>query len=260
MIMAAQAPNLMFFYKKLAGLNRNKHKDLRLTRISTFEFAAHTHLLPLAGCEFAAASSSFPVIFVRDGNATDDKATIVPIALLGLKPEHNDMVDDKGKWRNNKYLPAFIRRYPFVLAAEDEKSDNFTICIDEEAPHFKNDKDEGVALFDDKGENTSFLDEMIDFLQSFKQEMERTAHFILKLQDYNLFTTTNAQITNGGGHLFQIKDMLVVDETKLNALAGDKLAELARDGFLGWIYAHLLSLNTLPELLVHHEQNAGSQN
>lgn len=245
----------MLFYKHIQPLSSEQHKDLVLYPAKTLEFCANTHWVPMAANEFAAASRSLPIIFVREGEG--EATAISPIALLGLSLGHNDFLDERRSWEHDSYIPAFIRRYPFVPAAANEQAEQLTICIDESAPQWGKPKDDsaiGHKLFDEAGKPTAFLDEMVNFLQGYQIEMQRTKLFVDKLKEYDLLTSRNAEIHGAGGSVFQIADMLVVDEEKLNALEADKLKDLAQNGVMGWIYAHLLSLNNLPALLALHNK------
>lgn len=249
-MMTEKKQNLMLFYQKVIALDRCRHKDLKLVSRSQFEFAAKTHWVPIACSEFMNVSRFYPIIFVKDGNKTD---SITAIALLGLKLEQNDYVDANGKWMEKVYIPSFVRRYPFVLATYEKTNEISTICIDEAAPHFNLSKHgNGIALFDDKGENSPFLNQTIGFLQTFKGEMENTQEFTKKLVEYDLLSSCNAQIKNAEGEVFQIVDMLVIDEQKLRNLETFKLINLINTPYMAWIYAHMFSLANLNVLFELH--------
>lgn len=103
--------------------------------IEGFEFAAHTHWLPVAGVEFYQAARSFPIMFASEGEGANEKVTA--ILLTGLERGSNDYISEDMKWAPNTYLPAFIRRYPFVLATSQEKTDDFMVCFGFIFPRFQ---------------------------------------------------------------------------------------------------------------------------
>lgn len=234
----------MLLYKDIQALNREQHKDLKLKQAECCDFAAQTHLVPLAGLEFFQAARHYPIVFI--GNA----AQATPIALLGLKEGHNAYLDGEQQWRANTYIPAFVRRYPFVLAQE---ADKFTVCFDAAFAGWN--QDEGRELFVEDGANSDFLNEMIQFLQNFSAEMERTRAFVDKLNELALLDTRTIKLTHASGETFVLSDFLAVDEEKFLALGDEAILELHKAGFLGWIYAHLMSLGNANALFERYVQD-----
>ncbi|GGJ95300.1 SapC family protein [Pseudomonas matsuisoli] len=231
----------LLFYRDIKALNREEHKALRLQPVENSAFAAGMHLVPLAGLEFFQAVRHYPIVFIGE------KEKPTPIALLGLEKGHNGYLDRAKQWQTNTYIPAFVRRYPFVLAADGES--NFTVCFDAAYEGWGN---EGRALFEEDGRNTPFLDEMIGFLQNFTKEMERTQHFASKLVELNLLESRSLKLTHRGGAQFTLNDFQAVNEERFLALPDEQVLELNRLGFLGWIYAHLMSLGNANHLFEHY--------
>ena len=232
----------LLFYKDIKALNREEHKSLKLKSESGTAFAAGTHLTPLAGLEFFQAARHYPIVFIGTG----DKVS--PIALLGLQEGHNGFVDADNQWQVNTYIPAFVRRYPFVLAQDD--ADNFTVCFD--ASYSGWNEEEGRELFTEEGSNTEFLEEMIQFLQNFTNEMERTSRFTDVLKKLDLLESRSLHLNHRNGESFALNDFLAVNEQKFLALPDEQVLELNREGFLGWIYAHLMSLGNANDLFEHY--------
>ncbi|MDU9416244.1 SapC family protein [Pseudomonas sp. zfem005] len=232
----------LLLYKEIKALNREEHRSLKLASLQNSEFASSTHLVPLAGLEFFQASRHYPIVFIGEG------AQAVPIALLGLKAGHNGYVDANHLWQENCYIPAFVRRYPFVLA--QGSAENFTVCFD--AAYSGWNEEEGRELFDEEGHNSPFLEEMIQFLQNFTTEMERTRRFVDKLNELELLSTRSLKLSHSNGESFVLSDFLAVDEERFLALSDDKVLDLHKSGFLGWIYAHLISLGNANQLFAHY--------
>ncbi|WAC45419.1 SapC family protein [Pseudomonas sp. SL4(2022)] len=228
----------LLLYKDIKPLNREEHQALKLQPSENCAFAADTHLVPVAGLEFFQAARHYPLVFIGEG------AQATPIALLGLAQGHNGYLDDELRWQANTYIPAFIRRYPFVLA-QDEAS-NFTVCFDAAFSGWN--QQDGRDLFDAEGQNSAYLDEMIQFLQNFTAEMERTRAFVEKLNALELLAPRTIKLTHSSGESFVLSDFLAIDEEKFLALSDEQVLELNRGGFLGWIYAHLMSLGNANQL------------
>lgn len=228
----------MLLYKEIKALNRDEHKALKLKAAADCSFAANTHLVPLAGLEFFQAARHYPIVFIGEG----EKA--MPIALLGLKEGHNGYLASDNQWQANTYIPAFVRRYPFVLAQDD--ANQFTVCFD--AAYEGWNEEDGRELFGEDGKNSEFLEEMIQFLQNFTAEMERTRLFVDKLNALQLLSSRTLKLTHNSGESFVLSDFQAVDEEKFLQLSDEQVLDLHKAGVLGWVYAHLMSLGNANQL------------
>lgn len=229
----------LLFYDKPVALNKATHKDIKIKpNNSDFSFARNTNSVILAGVEFTEAAKEYPIVFAKAGEQ------VVPVALLGLRNAENLFVDEKGKW-DARYIPAFVRRYPFVLAETGEQGQQM-VCIDESFPGFNS--NEGEALFDG-GEPTPILRQAIDFLEEYQRQYLRTQRFIKRLQDNNLLISLNARVDMVDGKQFALGGLLVVDEKKLLQMPDAQALELFRSGELAWLYCHLMSLGCMARMV-----------
>lgn len=232
----------MLFYEKIVPLNRDQHRKWHLRPAETkARFAANTHYVPVAGTEFYQAARDYPLLFPKDGGNG-------PIALLGLREGENLFLQEDGAWLEGVYIPAFVRRYPFILARDGESSETRTVCIDVEFTGFG--ETEGQALFDEEGQGTEFLNGVIDFLNRYATDIELTAAFLAKLEELDLLVERNLRITDSKGRNFHLNEFRIVDEAKLAQLDDATLGDLHRRGWLGWIYAHLISVGNVNQLPV----------
>ena len=248
--------NILLLYKNITPLSRDAHKHLKLKPSSELAYATHTHWVPVAGAEFYQAALTYPILFMRDQEG--EKEIFRPIALLGLKEGRNDYLMHDKKWAHHHYLPAFIRRYPFVLANQGTNEQEFTICFDASFEGIN--ETEGQSLFGEEGRNSAFLDEIIQFMNGFRLEMERTQQFVEQLTKLDLLEKRSANIRSKSGATFQIESFWSVSEEKFSKLGAEALHDLHQQGYLGWIFAHLMSLANLPALLEMHANNQKSTN
>ena len=229
------------FYRKIVPLNAQAHGDLRLDVGPTrFGFAAGTHLIPAVVDEFVAAAHSLPIVFLPGpGQPT-------AIFLVGTQPKRNRFVDPDGRW-TGAYVPAYLRRYPFIIGdvAEGEP----LACIDEEADCLRGD---GEALFE-TGEPTPPLTAAIRFINDFLAAAKRTDTLIAALVRLDLFRGVTVDIKAPSGASQTMHGLLVVDMVKLDGLADDAFLDLRRDGLLAAIYAHAGSLAELQRLQELHD-------
>ncbi len=226
----------VFFYERPVPLNRSAHKDLRLKPVPSLKFAANVHSVPLTGVEFPAAARDVPILF-----AGADMKDAGPMALLGLRQNENLFVDADGQWAPNTYVPAFIRRYPFILAEkpEGQEGDDFTVFLDEAYEGFNT--EQGERLFKEDGADTEMLTNAVNFLGEFQQHVARTHWFMDQLRKYDLLEPRNIRLEKDGKTI-NLNGLFVVSEEKLRQLDEKVAHEFLKEGVLGWIYAHLLSL------------------
>lgn len=229
----------MLMYDKLIPVNRDQHRALRIKASAhQLSFARETNSLLLAVTELPLAALDFPCVFV----ATGDQHTMV--AVVGLRDKDNLYIDAQGQWDTHSYLPAFIRRYPFVLA-EQPGSSQLTVCVDEAFDGLNG--TEGEALFDAEGKDTPYLQQLQKFLLDFHNDMQRTTLFAKRLVELDLLVERNIDFTLGEQR-FNLNGFKVVDEDRLRKLDAAVVQELFASGALGWIHAHLLSLNNVNKL------------
>lgn len=228
----------LMFYNEPVALNKETHRASKVLAPADYGFARDTNSIVLAGVEFVEAAKEYPIVFVDAGN---DK--VVPAAILGLRDKENAFVDKEGKW-DARYVPAFVRRFPFVLA--DGGDGRFIICVDKSS---LNDK-EGQPLFDKKGEETAYLTNAKNFMQQYHEQNRQTGLFTAKLKKLGLLTEMNAKaVLKKDNSSLMLRGFQVIDEKALLALKDKEALGLFKSGELGWIYAHLISMGNFSRLV-----------
>jgi hypothetical protein len=237
----AELTGEVLFYVQPEPLSKEAHEGLGIRTIDNpYAFTAKSHLVPLTITEFGPAALCYPVIF-----AGEDKT---PVAVMGVNSNENLFVDDKGQFQPDCYLPAYVRRYPFVLA-NDPQSQRMVVCIDRKAPMVTDKKPE--VLFFEKGELSDYTKGAIDFCNNFEGEVQRTLSFVAMLKELDLFEQKEARYSPPDGSASQlVAEYQGVSEAKLNALSAEKLKELRDNGALQQIYCHLVSLMGWDRLIV----------
>lgn len=231
----------LMFYQRIVPLNKDQHRNLRLKPLTegAYRYAAETPFVPLAGTEFMTAARQLPILFSGDPESCN------ALALMGLNDGSNLFVDESGNWPRDTYIPAFIRRYPFVIAGKDG-DENFTVCIDADWQGFN--EEDGERLFEDSGEQTPYLGRVLGFVQQYHAEMQATQAFIKRLTELELLIRRDLQLTGPDGKTAVLRDFRVIDESKFVTLPGEQIVEFHEAGWLPWVYAHLMSLANLTAL------------
>jgi hypothetical protein len=234
------------FYHKIAALNVKHHSNLYIEPVSQLAFAKSANAVHLQVSEFGKALSAYPIVF------TGEKEHLFAAALTGLDKDQNLFVDEDGQWQQG-YVPAYVRRYPFVIA--NKEKDLATVCIDESYDGFNTDA-LGESLFTSKGEHSAYLKQTITFLEDFEKASVKTQYFCQQLLEYDLLEPMSAQIlpTNKQQKQVSVKGFSVVSRDKLAKLSAEQLKTLHDNGVLESIYRHLSSLEQFSGLLARYNR------
>lgn len=228
----------LLIYEKAVPVAFNRHKDWSIKAGRNFKFAADLNAVPLTASEVTAAASEFPVVFA----GTDD---IMPAVVLGVRGNENLFIDADGNWTGS-YVPAFIRRYPFVFAGADT-DELLTLCIDESFEGW-NQEGRGERLFDADGAQTAYLGGVLEFLQNYQRDFAVTRRFCKLLAELDLLEPMTAQMRVHDRAL-ELQGFQAIKREKLKALGDEKILQLFRMDGLELIYAHLQSMQNFTSML-----------
>jgi len=230
----------LLFYTNAVPVNKERHADLSVKSGKDFGFARLVNSVPLLTVEFLRAAPEYAVVFAGDGE------NIIPVAILGAEAERNAFVKDDGSW-DGKYIPAFVRRYPFVFASSDDGK-NFTLCLDDGFDGC-NTKGKGERLFDAEGNRTQYLETVLNFLKEYQAQFQRTRVFCSRLKELDLLEPMQATFTLPSGQRRNLAGFMAVNRAKLKALDEDQLARMAKSDELELIYLHLHSMQNFARML-----------
>jgi hypothetical protein len=223
----------LLIYETAVPSNSGRHGQCSVDAGGGYAFSRNVNAVPLMAVEFPPASAEYAIVFA----GTDE--ALMPAVILGMRGKENAYLDAEDGWRA-KYIPAFIRRYPFVFSKSAD-GQTFTLCIDEEFKGF-NREGRGEGLFGSEGKPTPYVDNVLKFLQDYQAQFERTRAFCAKLKQLELLEPMQATISLQTGEQLALTGFMAVDRKKLKALSGEALAELAKTDELELLYLHLQSL------------------
>lgn len=233
-------PNLPVFYNNLAPLSSTIHSKFKVRAADSAPYLAGANAIPLTIDEFITAQRHYPIVF-----STGDQP--VPLALMGLNDGVNVFVDENGVPPHPVYIPAYVRRYPYLLAKLDPKAEELSLCYDPSSGLI-GETVEGEALFDgDKPTET--LNAILKFCEDFEIAAQRTSAFIKELNDMGLLIDGEVTIQpSDAPQPFLYRGFRMVDEEKFRDLSGDVLRKINQNGILPLVNAHLFSLPLIREV------------
>ena len=233
-------------HKEPIALDTVLHRDLRLKN----EMNAIPRLAPFTSfmvsvSEFGDTALNFPILFVRAAPDALGKDTVAPVAVFGMKPGENLFVTADNKW-DAGYVPAMLRAYPFTMA-RIEGSDRWAIVFDNTWEGMS--RTEGLPLFNEKGEATELLNGIHKFVQDLETDLERTRQACAALLEMKLLKPMRFDATLASGESLSVDGFMTVDEEALAKLPDAQIAQMYRNGLLGLLQIHTLSLNNMRRLL-----------
>lgn len=243
---SAPQPQLPLFYNQIMPLSSQLHADFRIRRSETAKFVANQHAVPVTVDEFPLAGRRMPIIFSVGPDP-------VPLALMSLNEGTNTFFDADGRWMDEEaYVPAYIRRYPFLLARLQPDAQEMSLCFDPTADVIGA-FDDGEALFDGTTPSQTTRS-ILEFNEQFEQAGQRTQQFMAELKQMDLLTDGEVTITPEGSQPFTYRGFLMVNEDKLKGLRGDQLRKMAQSGLLPLVYAQLMSVSLMRDIFARQQR------
>lgn len=224
-------------------ITRAEFADKKWQRPTGFAQTRRDTLAPLVAQELPKAALVEPIGF------TMHQDSILPVALQGLTPGQNLLVTPEGKWRVN-YIPAIYRGYPFALT--QDKDGRHHLCIDVDSGLIGDSN--GEPLFDEQGQPTESVRQILDFLQKVQQNRQLTEQICRLLQQHDLIEPWPITLATAEGDK-PVQGLYRIREQNLNQLDDTAFLALRQAGALPLIYCQLLSmqhLEKLKQLAVRH--------
>lgn len=248
MASAPQQPTLPLFYNDLMPLNSRDHGKWSTKSLDSADFLKTQHAIPLTVDEFAQAQRDFPIVFSSGANP-------FPLLLMGMNEGVNTYVDDNGKITDPVYLPAYVRRYPFMLAKLRQDSDELSLCFDPTS-EVVGDLKEGEALFGDDGQPTDNTKRILEFCDHFEQAGQRTRVFMEEILEEGLLMDGEIAITQNDNpdNPFVYRGFQMIDQDKLQNLPTEKLEKWNKSGLLMLVHAHIFSLELMRNIFSRQVQ------
>lgn len=222
------------FFKKPVPLDMARHSKAGCIPVKDYAFAAHTNSIPVNMAEFIEAAKSYPIVY------TEGELPL-PVAIVGLE-QANYFIDNKGEWKNETYIPAYVRKYPFIFMHAPE-AQQFILCVDEASAHFRMNGGEGVLPFYVNSNASETSRAALEFCTAFHNHHQATRQFCKALKEAGLLVPNTSNATLYNGRNIRLGGFQVIDEKKFNELPDSTILEFRKKGILPYIYFSLMSAN-----------------
>ncbi|WP_323810870.1 SapC family protein [Sphingobium baderi] len=210
-----------------------------------FSFARKAPMIQITVDEFERAAINYPIVFFGE----DHQSYVV----TGLDAERNLFVADDG-YRPDAYVPAYLRRYPFVFARDDD-SEALILCLDHGSERVGKVGDEGaVALFDGH-EPTALTRQALEFCENYEAAQGRTRKLASLLREFDLLEVKQVHYTPPGEATPNLLlEYRTIDRSRLDALSPEDFLKLREAGALPAIFAQTASQANWDMLAVSRRQ------
>jgi SapC protein len=235
---AQPAATYPMFYKRPFALQAQVHSEVSLKRGANYRFAAGTNSIPLTLQELFQAQRDYPIVFTNE-------AVPMPTAVVGLQDQTNLYVSPDGSWRRGAYIPAYVRRYPFLFS-EQAGNANLTLCVDEgsdlieattENPFFRD------------GKTTEITQKALEFCIAYQRQHEATRDFGRALAQVELLVARDATVKMPSGESIVVRGFKMIDEPKFNTISAETFQDWRSKDWIKPIFAHFLSLGAWDRLV-----------
>lgn len=248
-----QPSPLPLFYRDPTLLRFEEHGDVGVMPGSDFGFAREAVAIPLSNGEFATAMRHYPIVF-----AMDDQAS--PIALVAIRKDHNLFVERDGSWTAKSYVPAYVRRYPFIGMDTPEGAQLLSIGrASERFVASAVDHAEAQRLFDETGKPTMVAQTAMAFCHAFHADYANTVAFGEALLAAKILEPYHADFRLPDGTQHKVDGFYAVNEQAFRELSTWTILEWHGKGWLGLVALHLASLQSFQNLLDLNAQRASER-
>lgn len=229
---AETASDLPIFFTKPAALDSKRHAKAGFKLNQGYAFANEVNSIPLNVAEFVEAAKTYPVVFTAGEDA-------LPVAVVGLE-QKNYFVGEEGQWLPHCYIPAYVRKYPFVFTEMPEQK-QFVLCIDEAAPHFAEEAGKDDAPLYDGDKPSELVTRALEFCTAYHNHYVMTRNFGKDLKDAGLLVPHQSDIQLANGRKLRLGSFQLIDAEKFEKLPEEKFLEFRKKGYLPLIYQALMS-------------------
>ena len=231
------------FYAQLLPFDIAVHGTLQFAEIAPeFGFAATADIIALQVSEVAQAVRHYPIVFLPGEGAAPPSLA----ALVGLGDGLNRFVDSQGRWREQTYIPAYVRRYPFMPMLIAGQTDP-VLAIDMTQSWIQGQAGEPFA--DSAGQATARLQRVMVFQQEYQRQATITQTMCAAINDAGILEPRTLTWQDPSGQTRQLDGFWCVEESKLKVISHEVLHTLHHADALGLAYAQMMSMGNLQSLI-----------
>lgn len=223
-------------------LNPADHGELRIRTDASEELGDGAMVCIAVPPEFRRLACEYPILFRRDAESGNFSA----LCMMGFENGENLFLQD-GRW-DASVKPLAMEIRPFLIGRPASDGGEAQVHVDMASPRISA-NGEGVRVFDDSGQPTPYLEQIVDRLGALHQGYEASPAFHEALSRYDLLEPFSLDVTLKDGSQNRLVGYHMINEEKVAALEPGALAELHEAGHLAPIFMAMASLGNLAKLV-----------
>ena len=224
-------------YSSPVPVSAGRHHGSRLLPAYSFGFTEAVTSLPLTAAEFPSASRDYPIVFTP-------QSPFSPVCILGIRDSGNLFVDATGQWQAGAYLPAYVRRFPFLLMA-DPASGQMVLGVEESSGRLS--EDQGDRLFEHR-QPTPFLNHTLSFCADFNRQWDESLEMVQAFHEAGILVEEDSEVELSESQSLKLGGFLIIDEARLDEVDDATFTNWRHRGWLPALFAHLASRQNWGEL------------
>jgi len=228
----------MKMYNNIELITKDEHKEFGVANVEGFSHAKNLTSSMITMSEYYQSCKNYPIVFAKN-----EEEGWFSVALLGLEKE-NKFLNEDGTWKEDCYIPAYVRRYPFIYIKNEDD-----LLLGFDADHKVSKEEAGDRyFFDEEEKTTEFVGNVLTFMNQVQNLSKETQEFIETLNELDLLEASNITGKNAEGKELSITGFWVLKEEKLNELTQKNKTMLCKKSYMQPITAHLISLSNIQRL------------
>nr|WP_272213740.1 SapC family protein [Marinicella sp. W31]MDC2879690.1 SapC family protein [Marinicella sp. W31] len=233
--MTAQNP-MPLFYHKPQILRFEEHKGLGLVAKNDFSFSSEATAIPLSVTEFMPAVRHYPIVFI------DASGSPAPVAIVGLKQGRNLMLEQDGTWAAYAYVPAYIRRYPFILVQAPNEDTRY-LAYDSESGRVKplSEAPDAAPIFNEDGTASKVVEPMLQLCEAYHQHRAQDTAFLKAVAEADILVARHVDMEFPDKTRYRLDGFSVIDPERYRKLPARTLKQWTEKGWADAVALHLAS-------------------
>lgn len=218
---------------QIVPVNKETHRLLKVDGRPSAAYGDNQRFAHVIVNEFPLLVVHYPILFSKDANTGQFYCG----ALLGFDEGENLFLD---AWRAREFhRPLSLQRIPFYAQGPD-------LAIDLDHPRVG--AEGGLPLFNDFGQPTQYLQNIMSAFQDLKPGIEMTKLFVTRLLELKLIEPMDIEVGFDDGTQRNCVGLYTVNQETLSRLPDEVVVELFRRGYLRLIHLMIASLKQIPVL------------
>ena len=223
-------------------LTAQSHGRLRLHRDHGADYGDAVMCCVTVPDEFRRVQNEYPILF----RLNPERDSFTALAMFGFEDGENLFLEGN-RW-DARYRPLAMAIQPLLIGRPAPDSDERQVHIDMASPRIAG-EGEGIALFDEAGQPSEYLNRAIEQLGQLDGGYARSGDFFTAVARYDLLEPLAVEVPLVDGSRNRLVGFHTINEDRLRDLDSAALADLHGAGHLMPIFMAVASMSNFDDLI-----------